>query len=41
MQIPVADLDGDGGLDFVTPGKTGLFLFQNVARNGGRREIRR
>ncbi len=41
MQVPVADLDGDGGLDFVTPGKTGLFLFQNVIRNGGRREIRR
>jgi hypothetical protein len=29
MQIPVADLNGDGRLDFVTPGKSGLFLFLN------------
>lgn len=29
MQIPVADIDGDGDLDFVTPGKSGLFLFLN------------
>jgi FG-GAP-like repeat len=30
MQIPVADLDGDGDLDFVTAGKSGLFLFENA-----------
>jgi len=29
MQIPVADLDGDGDLDFVVAGKSGLFLFEN------------
>lgn len=41
MQIPVADLDGDADLDFVTAGKSGLFLFENLSRNGGRREVRR
>ncbi|MBK9168420.1 MAG: VCBS repeat-containing protein [Bryobacterales bacterium] len=29
MQIPVVDLDGDGDLDFVVAGKSGLFLFEN------------
>ncbi len=28
MQIAVADVDGDGDLDIVTPGKSGLFLFE-------------
>jgi hypothetical protein len=32
MQIPVADVDGDGDLDVVTPGKSGLFLFENLTR---------
>lgn len=32
MQIPVADLDGDGDLDFVVAGKSGLFLFENKTR---------
>lgn len=27
MQLPVADINGDGLLDFVAPGKSGLFLF--------------
>lgn len=30
MQMPVADINGDGVLDFVTPGKSGLFLFLGV-----------
>jgi len=32
MQIPVVDLDGDGDLDIVTPGKGGLFVFENQTR---------
>jgi hypothetical protein len=32
MQIPVADLDGDGDLDLVTPGKSGLYLFENLTK---------
>jgi hypothetical protein len=31
LQIPVADLDGDGDLDIVCPGKSGLFLLENVS----------
>ncbi len=30
MQMPVADINGDGALDFVTPGKSGLYLFLGV-----------
>ncbi|MBI2681533.1 MAG: VCBS repeat-containing protein [Candidatus Solibacter usitatus] len=33
MQIPVVDLDGDGDLDFVVPGKSGLFLFENLSKH--------
>ncbi len=32
MQIPVADIDGDGDLDFAVGGKSGLFLFENMTR---------
>ncbi len=30
MQIPVADIDGDGHLDFAVGGKSGLYLFRNL-----------
>lgn len=33
MQIPVVDIDGDGDLDFVVAGKSGLFLFENLTKH--------
>jgi len=33
MQIPVVDIDGDGDLDVVVAGKSGLFLFENLTRS--------
>jgi len=30
MQIPVIDLDADGDLDIVCPGKSGLFVVENL-----------
>jgi hypothetical protein len=32
MQIRVVDLNGDGRLDLVAPGKSGLFLFRQIVR---------
>ncbi|MBN8734137.1 MAG: VCBS repeat-containing protein [Acidobacteria bacterium] len=32
MQIALADLDGDGDLDFAVGGKGGLYLFENLTR---------
>jgi hypothetical protein len=32
MQLPVVDMDGDGDLDLVCPGKSGLFLLENLAK---------
>jgi VCBS repeat protein len=32
LQIPVVDIDGDGDLDIVVAGKSGLFLFENLSR---------
>lgn len=32
LQIPVVDIDGDGDLDIVTAGKSGLFLFENMIK---------
>jgi FG-GAP-like repeat len=35
MQIPVVDLDGDGDLDVVCAGKSGLFLVENLTKGPG------
>jgi hypothetical protein len=32
LQMVVEDIDGDGDLDVITPGKTGLFLSENLSR---------
>lgn len=37
MQIPVADLDGDGDLDFAVGGKSGAFVFENKTKSPARR----
>jgi hypothetical protein len=37
MQIPVVDIDGDGDLDIVCAGKSGLFLVENLTKGPARR----
>jgi hypothetical protein len=37
MQIPVVDIDGDGDLDIVCPGKSGLFLVENLTKEPANR----
>ena len=32
MQIPVVDIDADGDLDIVCPGKSGIFLIENLTK---------
>jgi FG-GAP-like repeat len=36
MQIPVVDIDGDGDLDVVCAGKSGLFLAENLTKGAPR-----
>ena len=36
MHVPVVDMDRDGDLDFAVGGKSGLFLFENLTRQGGK-----
>ena len=36
MQIPVVDIDGDGDLDIVCPGKSGLFFVENLTKGSGK-----
>ncbi|MFL6465954.1 MAG: FG-GAP repeat domain-containing protein [Bryobacteraceae bacterium] len=40
MQLPAVDLNGDGTIDFVAPGKSGLFLFLNTSKRGAHHETR-
>jgi FG-GAP-like repeat len=37
MQIPVVDLDGDGDLDVICAGKSGLFLAENLSKRAARK----
>jgi hypothetical protein len=37
MQIAVADIDGDGDLDFAVGGKSGVYLFENLTKKGASR----
>jgi hypothetical protein len=34
LQMTAIDIDGDGDLDLICPGKSGLYLFENTGRSG-------
>ncbi len=37
MQIPVVDIDGDGDLDVICAGKSGLFIAENLSKSAPRK----
>jgi hypothetical protein len=41
MQLPVVDIDADGDLDIVCPGKSGLFLVENLTKGPAHRAHKR
>lgn len=41
LQLAARDLDGDGDIDLVCPGKSGLYWFENLRINSGRNECTR
>ena len=40
MQIAVADLDGDGDLDVVSGGKSGVFFSENLTTSPRLRKVK-
>jgi hypothetical protein len=38
VQIPAVDIDGDGDLDVICPGQAGLFLLENLTKQGSKQK---